>query len=131
MDFRFFGNLNLALLIIVMLPYALNFLNRKFFKTKNENYRNAVKWARAIHKPAGVLLLIFGLVHGYMVFRSVRFHTGTVLYVLIIVQGILGGALYRKKSKTLFKAHRVTAFVVSALFLLHWLAPNALSRLFN
>lgn len=131
MNFRFFGNLNLVLLVIVLLPYVLNFLNRRFFKTKNETYRNAVKLARAVHKPAGIILLVFGLVHGYMAFRSVRFHTGTVLYALIIVQAVLGGALYRKKSKALFKAHRVTALVVAALFLLHWLVPSALSGLFN
>lgn len=129
MDFRLLGNVNLILLGLLVLPYLLNFLNRTVFKTKSPVYRKLLKALRGIHKPLGVLFLITGLIHGYMAMGGLRLHTGTVLYVAIIVQVLLGGAFYKTKKKGLFKAHRLLAMLIVLLFLVHWLAPGALYQL--
>lgn len=131
MNFRQLGYLNLILLGLLILPYILNTLNQKVFKTKSPAFRSLMKALRTIHKPLGVAFLATALIHGYMAMGGLRLHTGTLLYAAVVVQVILGGAFYRKKKKVLFKAHRIMAMVVAGLFLLHWLAPSALSGLVN
>lgn len=131
MDYKFIGIINALLLVILLMPFLLNALNRKWFKTKNETYRKVLKGLRTIHKPTGIALALFGVIHGWMALGGLRLHTGTLLYAAILVQAALGGAFYKTKRKNLFKAHRLMALAVVLLFLLHRLAPSALYCLLN
>lgn len=129
MNFRQLGYLNVFILGLLLLPYILNTLNQKVFKTKSPVFRRVMKALRSLHKPLGVAFVASALIHGYMAMGGIRLHTGTLLYGAVLIQVILGGAFYRKKKKELFRAHRIMAMVVAGLFLLHWLVPSALSGL--
>ena len=128
MDYVLFAWLSVIALGIVLVPYVMNFLNRKFLKTKNENYRNTLKFFRSLHKPAGLIFLIVAFIHGFMIMGSnmFRLHTGTLLYLSVFATAILGGAFYRKKKRPLFKWHKITALITAILFFLHFFRPWAL-----
>lgn len=127
MDYVLFGWLSVIALGVVLVPYVMNFTNRKFLKTKNKNYRNTLKFFRKLHKPAGIVFAVVAFIHGYMIMGTIfRLHTGTLLYASVLATGILGAIFYKKKKRPLFKWHKITALITALLFLLHFFQPWAI-----
>ncbi|NLY45195.1 MAG: hypothetical protein GX053_04300 [Tissierella sp.] len=106
MNYALLGRLSVIIFGVVLLPYVLNLINRKFFKTKNKSFFKVVKFLRKLHKPFGIALIVLGIVHGYMALRSFRLHTGSLFYIAILATGFLGGSFYRLKKKELFVWHK-------------------------
>ncbi len=125
------GWLNVVVLAVILSPYVLGFLNRKFFKTKSKGFRDAMKFLRRLHKPLGVTLAILALVHGYLAMGGFRLHTGSLLYLSIFITALLGGSFYRLKKRSLFTWHKRMALLSFLLLLLHLLYPSALYYLLN
>lgn len=125
------GWLNVVILGVILSPFALNFLNRRLFKTQNKIFRDTVKFLRRLHKPFGVAMAVLALVHGYLALGGIRIHTGSLLYASIFMTALLGGSFYRLKKRTLFIWHRRMALVSFLLLLLHLLYPSALYYLLN
>ena len=126
MNYALLGWLSVIAFVVVLLPYVLNLLNKKFIKTKNKTFFKLVKFLRSLHKPFGIVLIVLGLIHGYMALRSLRLHTGTLFYIAILVTGILGGSFYKLKKKELFVWHKRMAIVAVVLFFLHYFFPSAM-----
>lgn len=127
MDYVFFAWLSVIALGIVLVPYVMNFLNRKLLKTKNETYRKTLKFFRKLHKPAGILFVIAAYIHGYMVMGTVfRLHTGSLLYLFVLSTAILGVVFYKRKRRPWFRWHKITALISVILFLLHFFKPWAI-----
>ncbi len=127
----FLGWLNVTLLGLIVLPYILNVLNRKFLKTKNSDFKTLIKFLKKLHKPLGIGLAVVALIHGYLALGAIRLHTGTLLYIFMFLTVILGGAFYKLKKKKLFVSHKRLALITVLLLLLHIFYPNALWYLFN
>ncbi|WP_422484884.1 hypothetical protein [Gudongella sp. DL1XJH-153] len=125
------GWLNVVILGVILSPYILNFLNRKFFKTQNKAFRDTVKILRRLHKPLGVAIAVFALVHGYLALGGFRLHTGSLLYLSIFLTALLGGSFYKLKKKTLFVWHKRMALLSFLLLILHLFYPSALYYLLN
>jgi len=125
------GWLNVVILGVILSPFALNFLNRKFFKTQNRLFRDTVKFLRRLHKPFGVAIAVLALVHGYLAMGGIRLHTGSLLYASIFVTALLGGSFYKLKKRSLFVWHKRMAFLSFLLLLLHLFYPSALFYLLN
>ena len=122
-----FALLSVISLAVVLVPYVMNFINRKFLKTKNENYRNTLKLFRKLHKPAGIAFLIVAFAHGYLKMGTLlTLHTGTLLYLSVLATAILGLIFHKKKKRPWFKWHKITALISVILFLLHFFQPWAL-----
>lgn len=127
MDYVLFAQLSVLSLMIVLVPYVMNFLNRNVFKTKSEAYRKTLKFFRSLHKPMGLIFLIVAFIHGYLVMGTLfTLHTGTLLYASIFATVVLGGAFYRKKKRPIFRLHKIAAFLSVVLFLLHMIRPWAI-----
>lgn len=125
MNYKFFAWLNVALLVVQLIPYVLGFLNRHVPATKIPAVRGLNKAFRKFHKQTGALLLVTSLIHGYLALGGVfRLHTGTILFGAILLAAIVGFGFYRKKEKQLIKVHRTMALVIVALFLVHYFTPN-------
>lgn len=129
--FSFLGWLNVVLLGIIIAPYILVFINKKFIKTKHSSFRALLKFLKKLHKPLGLLLLILALVHGYLALGRIALHTGSVLFVTIFIAASLGGSFYKLKKRPLFTWHKRMAFIVIVFLLLHIFYPNALWYLLN
>lgn len=126
MDYSLLGWINVLILGILITPYILNFLNRNFIKTRNKQYFKVIKILRKAHKPLGIALVVFGLIHGYMALGSLRLHTGTLFYISIFITVTLGGSFHKTKKRAFLLWHRRMALLTVALFLLHLLAPGAI-----
>lgn len=131
MTYSSLGWLVVIIIAILLVPYVLNYLNKKVFKTKNTNYRKAIKFFRSLHKPLGLAILIIAPIHGYMALGGFKLHTGTLLYLSILATAGLGGSFHKTKKKVFFTWHRRMAFVTVAMFLIHFFAPSAIYYLLN
>ena len=132
MNYKFFAWLNVVLLVIQLAPYLLVRLNKEFLKTKNKTYLTLTKGLRKYHKQTGALLLVTGIIHGYLALGGqLRLHTGTILYLAIVLSAILGFGFFKKKQKQLLKVHRTMALLIVLLFLIHFLTPNLMSDILN
>jgi hypothetical protein len=125
------GWLNVVVLGVILSPYVLGFLNRKFFKTQKQGFRNTLKFLRRLHKPLGIAMAVLALVHGYLAMGGLRLHTGSLLYLSIIITALLGGSFYKLKKRALFTWHKRMALVSFLLLLLHLFYPSALYYLLN
>ena len=131
MTYSFLGWLVVVIIGILLTPYVLVYLNKKIFKTKNQNFREIVKSFRSLHKPLGIAILIIAPIHGYMALGGFRLHTGTLLYLSIIATAGLGGSFYKTKKKVFFTWHKRMALITVAMFLIHFFVPSAISYLLN
>ncbi len=127
--FQVLGWVNVALLVILYIPYVGTRMNRLWFGGKNESLKSIVRTLRMLHKPAGFALVLVALYHGYLALGRVMLHTGTVLFVFAAITATLGFAFWRIKDKKIFQSHKFFALITGVLFLLHWLAPGALRGL--
>lgn len=117
------GFLSSFLLLILLLPYLLRVLNSKMIKS--DQIKKIIKTLKKIHRPAGMLLAVVALVHGYLALGSLRLHTGTLLYVLMFITMALGAAFYSKKKKQLLSLHRALALGTVVLLAVHYFFPSA------
>lgn len=131
MNFKVLGWFNAISLFIILAPFILNFLNRKLFKNKSKEIRDLVKTLRKIHKPLGLVLIFTGIIHGYMALGGLRLHTGTLLYISLILTGAMGGSFYRTKKKKFFTWHKRFAALTVGLLILHLVYPSAVYYLLN
>lgn len=130
--FSVLGFLSLFMLLFATAPYWLRFLNQKLIKTKDKRYLNLIKFCRRFHKPVGILLLPIALLHGYLaLFFRIRGHTGSLVYLSMLITIVLGGTYYKTKNKKVFKVHKAMALTTFLLFLLHFLYPAALAVWFG
>lgn len=117
------GFLSSFLLFILLLPYFLRLLNSKMIKS--DQIKKIIKMLKKIHRPAGMLLAVVALVHGYLALGSLRLHTGTLLYVLMFITMAFGAAFYAKKKKQWLSLHRALALGTIVLLAVHYFFPSA------
>ncbi|MDW7669602.1 MAG: hypothetical protein SCJ93_12320 [Bacillota bacterium] len=125
------GWLNVVILGILITPYVLKYLNKKILKSRNSGIKKAIKFLRILHKPLGLTLAVVALIHGYLALGSLRLHTGSILYVSIIITAVLGGSFYKLKKKILFTWHKIFALISLIIFMIHLFYPNAIYYLLN
>ena len=125
--YSFFGWLSAGILLVLILPFLLIRINKYTIKTRDKNFFNLVKILRSLHKPLGVLFLATAFYHGYLVLGRITLHTGTVLFLSILLAAVLGGTYFRTKNKTVLIAHRFFALASVVLFMIHFFYPYAFS----
>lgn len=92
---------------------------------KTSRAKFAVKVMRRWHPIVGGVLVVSGVAHGYLAWGWNFRHTGYLLYFFIILQGILGIGLLRKRKK-LKVAHRLLSIGMLVLLGLHIFYRTAL-----
>ena len=128
MTYAILGWLSVSLLTLLILPYVLVRLNKQFIHTKDKRFLGVIRFLRKLHKPAGILLLVAAGWHGYLaLFGRIRWHTGTVLFILVLITVSLGGAFFRLKKRKLFSFHKLAALLTVLMFILHFFFPYLFS----
>lgn len=125
--YSFFGWLSAGILLVLILPFILIRVNKYTFKTRDAKFFNLIKVLRSLHKPLGILFLATAFYHGYLVLGRITMHTGTVLFVSILLSAVMGGTYFRTKNNSALKAHRFLALASVLLFLIHFFYPYAFS----
>jgi len=129
--YHILGIVSVVLFITVTSPYWLRRLNQWFFHQKGGALMKWIKGLRVIHKPLGILLALMALFHGYLALGSLRLHTGSITWIMLLITVILGGWFYRKKKAAIFAWHKRAALTAAILMLIHLLIPNALYYIFG
>ena len=118
-----------SLLNVILLLYLLSFpivleVNKRKLKGKNKKFNQMIKMGRKIHPFVGVALILSGALHGYLKMGGqFVFHTGSLLLMGLMLNGILGFIYKKKKKMVLALCHRIVGFLIIGLFLLHYLKP--------
>lgn len=121
---------NVVLLVILCLPYILRISNKKFFGN-HKKITKLVRFLKSIHRSLGIILLILSLIHGYMMLGRFALHTGTILYLCMIVIAIFGMLFHLKKKKIWLQLHKGFVAIMILLLLIHIFMPSALYYLLN
>lgn len=119
------GILNGSILLLMISGYFMRIINKRFGKLY-PILGKILKITKKIHRPLGMLFLIVAPVHGFLALGRITLHTGSLLYLGILLMFfiyILGQAKVLKKW-ILF--HRFCAILVVGLFLLHYFWPWAI-----
>ena len=118
-----------SLINVVLLIYLVSFpviieVNKRVLKGKNKSFNQALKLGRKIHPIAGIVLIVSGALHGYWKMGGqFVFHTGSLLLLALLLNGILGFLYRKKRIKRLAMMHRIAGFIIVGLFLLHYINP--------
>lgn len=125
--YKILGITNVIIALIMVTPFALLELNKRYIKTKNKNFLGLVKFLRPLHKPLGGLLVLSAMVHGYLALGSLQFHTGIALFIVVLITASLGGAFVLLKKKGILTTHKMFAGLVFVMIIIHRFLPNAFS----
>lgn len=124
--YQILGWLNVAMLVTITSPYWVRRLGQWFFPGKRAAIARRIKPLRALHKPLGIALAVLALIHGYMALGALRLHTGSLVWVLVLVTATVGVLFYRNKKAPLFRWHKRLALATILLLLVHLVFPHAL-----
>lgn len=128
--YKVLGWFNVIILLLLIAPCVLSFYNKSL---KNISFKLlfVILYLKKLHKKLGLLLLFTPLIHGYMALREIPFHTGSILYLFILLT-IIHGAIYSQfKKKLHFNLHKILAIISISLFLLHLFYPWSFSAIFK
>ena len=129
--YRILGYLNVTLFIVVTSPYWLRRLNQWMLHIRGADIQKVLKPLRSLHKPLAACLAVLAAIHGYLALGAPRLHTGSIVWIAVLLTAGLGYAFYKKKTPSLFKWHKGMALTVALLIALHLIAPGALYYLFR
>ncbi len=129
--YEILGWLNVSLLVVMTSPYWLRFLNKQFFHWKGGLYAKTIKVLRTVHKPVGLTILLIALVHGYLALGAFRLHTGSLLWLSILLTAIAGATFFLSKKKPAFVWHKRLVLIVLVMLFLHLVFPSAVYYLFR
>lgn len=129
--YKIFGWLNVSLVVIMISPFILRWINTHVFKSPNPALAKIVKFLRTLHKILGGLLLASAITHAILALSAWRWHTGIILGITAELAAIFAVLFYIFKKKWLFLTHRIIAVVAILLLLVHLIFPSAMYSIFG
>ena len=118
-----------SMLNVLLLAYLLSFpvlleVNKRILKGKNPNMNRALKTGRRIHPWTGALLVVSGGLHGFLKLGGeFAFHTGSLLLIVLALNGVLGFAYRRTRKRLLANWHRGIGALAAIAFIVHYTVP--------
>ena len=120
--------LNVLLLTLLLLFPIFLEINKKYLKGKNKNYNKMLKYARKAHPYIGITVIAIGAFHGYiMLGGKLILHTGSILLLMLVINGAVGFYYKKSRNKAGRKAHIIIGLLIVLAFALHYLNPWLLS----
>lgn len=119
---EFTGILNGLILAFLILGFIARLIYKKYGK-QYPLLKKFLLFTKKYHRYLGFVFIVVAPIHGYLALGRISLHTGTLLYLSILVMFLLyllGKAKLLKKWVVL---HRTWAFVVVGLFFIHYLWP--------
>ncbi len=120
------GWLNLFLIIIMSAIYPVKKLQVSMIKRKGKEqakkYTTIYKKISTLHPILGIIIIVVGVVHGFLALGEFRLHTGSLIIVnlvLMAVTAIIGPKIkgLRKKWRNLHQGLALLLFVFIVIHL--------------
>ncbi len=125
------GWINVGLVSLMILPVAMQNINRYLLKKKKGTFVDIAKFFRKAHRYIGIALLVSIVAHGYLALGALRLHTGTVLGALFLAAAIFGVTFIVTKKKWAFKTHKALTIAFTVFMLVHLIVPSAIYYIFG
>ena len=105
-----------------------NNITHEYLKGKNKNYNKMLKYARKAHPYIGITVIAIGAFHGYIMLGGrLILHTGSILLLMLVINGGVGFYYKKSRNKAARKAHIIIGPLIVLAFALHYLNPWLLS----
>ena len=119
-QWQYLGWLNVVLVILMGAIYPV----KEMMKT-NKKLIPVYRKMRVIHPVVGVLMIVVGLIHGYMALGRITLHSGSLILVALIAMALvaLAGQKIKAFRKDWRKVHRALGVLVFILVLAHLISP--------
>lgn len=126
--YSFLGWFFVAILAVMVLPYVLKLVMKHSEKArKNTLLKTLLKITRKMHRYIILIILVLAPVHAYLALgANLQLHTGSILYLGMLLVSIGGFIFYKTKNKKLIKFHKIGAGLVFILLFIHIVYPNLL-----
>ena len=102
------GWMNLVLVVVMGIIYPVKkyatAMLQKVGKEKSKGSMKLYQLIRQIHPILGTIIVLLGLLHGYLAIGTMRLHTGLLIVIMIMLMGIV--AIFGPKLKVLRKKWR-------------------------
>lgn len=125
---RIIGWINIILILFMIAIYPIKYLYLKSIRESKTNYyfKKAYNIFKRFHPIIGLIIIIFGLYHGYKLYSLTIIYTGTILLYSIFLNGFIAliGQKLKMMKKHWRKAHRIMALFIVIFALLHLISPN-------
>lgn len=119
--------LNILLLVFLLVFPVLIEANKRHYKGKSKALNQSILKMRKVHPFVGSALVLSGALHGYLKLGGqLRFHTGSVVLLVLILTGIMGFAYKKTKKRAMALVHRSLGILVVLALLWHYFWPWAL-----
>lgn len=129
--YKIFGWINVAIVIIMISPFVLQWLNSHVVKSDKPALAKIANALRTLHKILGGLLFASVITHAVLALGAWRWHTGIILGITAATTAMFAILFYVFKKKWLFTTHRILAGVTILLVLVHLIFPSALYYIFG
>lgn len=119
-QWQILGWLNVILVVLMGSIYPV----KEKMKT-NKKLMPLYRKMRVIHPVVGVIMIVIGLVHGFMVLGEIRLHSGLLIVIILIIMALtaLAGQKVKAFRKGWRKVHRTLGVLVFLLVLAHLIFP--------
>jgi hypothetical protein len=117
------GLVNATLLLLLASFPVLIHINKTHLKGKNKKFNQLLKMLRKVHPIGGIILVLSGIVHGYLKLGKFAFHTGSLIIIALLLGGIVGFMYKKTKKRQYALLHRVIGITSILALALHYLNP--------
>ncbi len=126
--YSYLGWFFVFILALMILPYIIRLIMKQSAAAKkNKTLKKMLKISRKMHQYIIFTVIFLAPVHAYLALGgSLRLHTGSLLYLSILITSILGYVFYKRKKKSLIKFHKFFVIIVLIFLFIHLVYPNLL-----
>ncbi|HHY99796.1 MAG TPA: hypothetical protein PLV23_05685 [Sedimentibacter sp.] len=118
------GLINASLLILLLSPFLLRRINKLIFHNKNKALKKIAAILSKMHMYFAYILLATAFTHGYMALGTIRLHSGYFLWLLVLIQVVVGNMFRKMKKPYMMKVHRALGISSLVLLIFHLLQVN-------
>ena len=117
--FKYLGWVNITLLVLIITHFILRRVNKYGYKNKNKVLRRISTFMSKVHPYLTGLLLVSAFFHGFNLARGIRFHSGYIAFVAILLQASFGAIVKFKMTKPILITHRIIGILLVVSVFVH------------
>ncbi|MBN2559086.1 MAG: hypothetical protein JXB33_10065 [Clostridia bacterium] len=117
--YKYLGWVNIGLLVLILAHFVLRRINRIGFSNKNKFLKKAAAFMSKIHTYLTIVLTATAFFHGFNLAGGIRFHSGYIAFIAILLQATAGALVKARKKKPFLAVHRLTGLLLAATVIIH------------
>ncbi|MFO7611277.1 MAG: hypothetical protein R6W99_02150 [Clostridia bacterium] len=117
--YKYLGWVNIGLLVLILAHFILRRINRIGFSNKNRFMKKAAAFMSKIHPYLTIVLTATAFLHGFNLAGGIRFHSGYIAFIAILLQATAGALVKARKKKQFLIIHRFTGILLATAVIIH------------